>query len=110
MTLIERIREKLKCSEDIEKAVDSAVVSCIEDGILKEFLIAHRAEVIDMCLTEYDEKTFVNGIKEEGREERDREKITELLQDGKTPKEIADFCKYPMELIKIVQESMMVVK
>lgn len=39
-----------------------------------------------------------------------REKITELLQDGKTPKEIADFCKYPMELIKKVQESMMVAK
>ncbi|ETP72434.1 Putative transposase, YhgA, partial [Lachnospiraceae bacterium JC7] len=106
MTLIERIRANLKSKEDIEKAVDSAVVSCIDEGILRDFLIAHRAEVIDMCLTEYDEKTFVNGIKEEGREEgrkegreaRDKEKITELLRDGKTPKEIADFCKYPIEL------------
>ncbi|OON84927.1 hypothetical protein BXO88_15005 [Oribacterium sp. C9] len=82
MTLIERIREKLKCSEDIEKAVDSAVVSCIEDGILKEFLIAHRAEVIDMCLTEYDEKTFVNGIKEEGREEGLKEGRKEGRKEG----------------------------
>ena len=67
-----------------------------------------------MCLTEYDEKTFVNGIKEEGREEgrkeRDKEKITELLRDGKTPKEIADFCKYPMDLIQKVQDSMLVEK
>ena len=36
-------------------------------GMLKEFLLVHRVEAIDMCLTEYDEKTFVNGIKEEGQ-------------------------------------------
>ena len=29
----------------------------------------HRAEVIDVCITEYDEQAFVNGIREEGRQE-----------------------------------------
>ena len=118
MTLIERIKSNLKKSKDIEKAVDAAVVSCIEDGILREFLLAHRAEVIDMCLTEFDEKTFVNGIKEEGREEgrkegrmeRDKEKIAELLRNGKTPQQIADFCSYPMDLIQKVQEEMLIGK
>lgn len=38
-------------------------------GMLKEFLLVHRVEAIDMCLTEYDEKTFVNDIKEEGQNE-----------------------------------------
>ncbi|SDZ79973.1 conserved hypothetical protein (putative transposase or invertase) [Oribacterium sp. KHPX15] len=45
-----------------------------------------------------------------GAKRRDREKIAEMLQDGKTPEEIASFCKYPMKLIKEVQNSMMSVK
>ena len=73
-----------------------------------------------MCLTEFDEKTFVNGIKEEGREEgrkegrkegrmeRDKEKIAELLHNGKTPQQIADFCSYPMDLIQKVLEEMLI--
>ena len=51
MTLLERVRENVIVTKDVAKAVDDAVVSCINDGILKDFLIAHRAEVIDMCLT-----------------------------------------------------------
>ena len=45
-----------------------------------------------------------------GREEHKREQIAEMLQDGKTPEEIASFCKYPMKLIEEVQNSMMSVK
>ncbi len=47
---------------------------------------------------------------EEGIEKRDCEKITEMLKDGKTPKAIAEFCKYPMELILKVQKEMLVTK
>ena len=39
----------------------------INNNILSEFLTKHRAEVIDVCITEYDEQAFVNGIREEGR-------------------------------------------
>ena len=45
-----------------------------------------------------------------GAKRRDREKIAEMLQDGKTPEEIASFCKYPMTLIEEVQKSIMSVK
>ena len=69
MTLIERIRDGLELFHDVESAVDNAVSSCIKDGIMRDFLLAHRAEVLDMCITEFNEKTFVNGIKEEGVEE-----------------------------------------
>jgi len=41
----------------------------ISNNILSEFLTKHRAEVIDVCITEYDEQAFVNGIREEGRQE-----------------------------------------
>ena len=96
--------------EDITKAIDAAVVSCINDGILKDFLLAHRAEVVGMVLTEFDENTFVEGIKqegrEEGREEEQRDQISKMLRKGKTPEQIADFCDYPMKLVLEVQSDL----
>ena len=45
----------------------------INNNILSKFLTKHRAEVIDVCITEYDEWAFVNGIREEGRQEGRKE-------------------------------------
>ena len=57
----------------MEQAVDKAVTYCINNNILSEFLTKHRAEVIDVCITEYDKQAFVNGIREEGRQEGRKE-------------------------------------
>ena len=40
--------------------------------------------------------------REEGREERDKEMITEKLRKGRLPEEIADFCGCPMSLVNKV--------
>ena len=68
MILVEQIRQNRK-TMDVEEAVDTAVTYCIDHDILRDFLIKHRAEVKDVCITEYNEQVFINGIKEEGREE-----------------------------------------
>lgn len=65
MTLVNEIRKNNK-SMTLEDAVDSAVIYCIEHDILKDFLVKHRAEVKDMCITEFNEKVFVDGIRAEG--------------------------------------------
>ena len=63
-----------------------------------------------MVLTEFDEKTFVEGIKqegrEEGREEEQRDQISKMLSKGKTPEQIADFCDYPINLVLEVQSNL----
>ena len=41
---------------------------------------------------------------EKARDLRDHEKIEAMLRRGKTPEEIADFCGYPMELIRKVEK------
>ena len=69
MLLIEEIRRNRSQGMEVEEAVDKAVTYCIDHDILSAFLTKHRAEVIDVCITEYDEQVFVNGIREEGREE-----------------------------------------
>ncbi|WP_455720145.1 hypothetical protein [Agathobacter sp.] len=47
------------------------------------FLTKHRAEVIDVCITEYDEQVFVNGIKEEAREEGIKTGRKEGIKEGR---------------------------
>lgn len=68
MTLINKIRKNSQ-TMDFEEAVDDAVTYCIEHDVLRTFLVKHRAEVKDVCITEYNEKSFVDGIRAEGREE-----------------------------------------
>ena len=76
MILVERIRQNSK-EMDVEEAVDAAVTYCIDHDILRDFLIKHRAEVKDVCITEFNEQVFINGIKEEGREEGRKDGIRE---------------------------------
>ncbi len=88
MILIGLIR---KCSEtmELEEAVDVAVEQCIERGVLKEFLLKHKAEVKEMCLTEFDEQAFVEGIREEGYEEGSYKTAIKIYQkQGKSKEEI----------------------
>ncbi len=75
MLLIEEIRQNRSQGMEVEEAVDKAVTYCIDHDILSAFLTKHRAEVIDVCITEYDEQVFVNGIREEGIKEGRQEGI-----------------------------------
>ena len=57
------------------------------------------------------EMTIIMDAREEGREEgkadRDLEKISEMLRRGKTVEEIVDFCNYPLELVKKVADNLL---
>lgn len=66
MFLVNCIRENEAKGMPIEDAIDTAAQHCIDCNVLKEFLVAHRAEVVSVCLTEFNEKVFVNSIREEG--------------------------------------------
>ena len=79
MTLINEIRKNSK-TMNFENAVDAAVTYCIEHDVLRTFLLKHRAEVKDVCITEYDEKTFVDGIRAEGRAEGRLSEIFDSVQ------------------------------
>jgi hypothetical protein len=68
-TLVDKIRRYKVELGSIEAAVEKAVDECIKEGILADFLIGHKAEVMDVCLTEYDEAATQKAFKEEGYEE-----------------------------------------
>lgn len=114
--VIDKIRIYNKDMEMLE-AVNSVLDEMPDSYRLKPFLVAHKAEVTDMCITEYDEKETLKAIGEEyfaegkaegkaegraegkaegraeGRVERQEENIRsidELVKAGQVPADIAD--------------------
>lgn len=62
-------RECMQVEKDMQTALNRAVESSIERGILKEFLLKNRAEVLGMLLEEFDAEKYERTIREEGRKE-----------------------------------------
>lgn len=112
MTLVNYIREYQKTC-DLAYAVDMAIDQCIKEDVLADFLRSHRAEVRDMCITEYNEETFVNGIRaegiEEGIEEGLRRSILSMLKRGHTIDEIVEFGGFDKDVVAGVAKEFLAV-
>lgn len=78
-----------------------------DDYVIRSFLLGNRAEVKDMCITEYNELQTMQMFREEGREEGWEEGQIELLKkmirSGDMPVEkaaayvgmtVEEFCSY----------------
>ena len=94
--LVDKIRE-FSVNAEIAEAVDKTLEEMPESFALKPFLLMHKAEVSDMCITEYDaaetlkaigEEYFAEG-KAEGKAES-IERINQMLADGQITKETAE--------------------
>lgn len=93
---------------NINDAIDSAINEMPENFEIKKFIMANRAEVKDMCLTEYNEAETMEMIQEEarreGRQEGQREgqqtatilNIKNLMEStGWTAEKAMDLLKIP---------------
>ena len=120
------IDEESATQKIIRDSVSRAIDECIEEGVLRDFFLAYREEVISVSILEYTaeghiqeiadenyEKGVEDGLKqgieqgiEQGIADRDTQKITEMLKKGKTPEAISDFCGYPLEQVLAVKKSL----
>ncbi len=81
MLFTTKVRENQKIME-LNEAVYKAVDDCIREGILADFLREQRAEVIEMCIYEYDQEKHMQLIKEENWEDGHAVGISEGLSQG----------------------------
>lgn len=93
MQYVNKVR-KYAVTLSMEEAVDRAVDECIAAGILRNFLLANKAEVKRMSIYEYDEEATREAIRvqeyergreegrEEGKEEGKEEGIEALILDN----------------------------
>ena len=67
---------------DYQDAIESTVTDCINQGVLAEFLRAHRAEVTNMLFKEYDSAAHIASEKEISYEEGVQDGIRRGLQQS----------------------------
>ena len=119
--LIHKIRSYIDEGLSSEEAVGRAVDDCIDENVLSDYLKAHKAEVVGMMYTEFDEEKFkerimeigyedgmADGIivgKSEGKELHLIEMICRKLQKSKTPETIADELDEELDTVKAICEA-----
>ena len=87
---IQRIRDNKADGNSIEDAVDKALDSMPENFQIKPLLDANRAEVRQMCITEYDEAWTMEMFREEGRAEGKAEGKAEERQNTERERKNAE--------------------
>jgi len=114
---VARVRKYVTQNIPLEEAVTRAVDECIEEGILAEFLMKNKAEVIKVSIYEYDkefeEKKLRKAEYEAGVEagielgERLLEnQIRKKLKKGKPIEQIADELEEAVTTIqRIIEET-----
>lgn len=105
-TLISRIQQYKEQELSLQEAVDKAVDDCIRDGILVEFLTAHRTEVLQLFLEELDEKYYIAGIKQTALLENLKEKIQRKITKGLSLEQIASELEEDIETIQPLYEEL----
>ena len=70
---VSRIYDALSKGMSLKRAIETAMDSCIEEGILKDVLIRQKTEVMHMLLTEFDEKKYKRSVYQDGYEDGVRE-------------------------------------
>ena len=110
---VARVRKYVTQNISLEEAVTRAVDECIEEGILAEFLVKNKAEVIKVSIYEYDkefeEKKLRKAEYEAGIELGERsllkKQIKKKLKKGKSMGQIADELEEEVTTIqRIIEE------
>lgn len=81
MLYVEKVRGYAK-EYGIDAAVNRAVKECIQEGILKDFLMRCRSEAIQMSIFEFDEEREWKLIRQDERDIGREQGIKEGIQEG----------------------------
>ena len=79
---IAEVNDNLAKGYSLKRAITTAMSNCIERGVLADILLVNKAEVMDMLLTEYDEKKHMKAIRKEGYEDGMEAGIQKGIEQG----------------------------
>ena len=84
---------KFRQDYPLEEAVQHAVSYCIANGILKDFLLENKSEVIRMTIFEYDEELHKKTLHDEGYEDGFSDGFSNGFSDGFSDGELSNLTK-----------------
>lgn len=122
MYFVDLVRDYHETAGDLEEAIGCAIQRCIEEDVLKEFLMKHRTEVMHVMTLDYtferrlelqraeaEEAGRLEG-RLEGRKEGEQEKLYQLiekkLRKNKSLAQIAEELEETPEMIRALYEQM----
>ncbi len=119
MILVDEIRDNLKAKMHKNDAINKAINDCINNNVLKGFLLRNREAVMHSCLYEYDEEKHIKNEKnisfEEGKEEGKNEGIAQekhdsvlrMLEKNVPLENIADYLDVSIDYIKQIEAELL---
>ena len=100
MIFVDKVR-RYSQEQKLQEAVKRTIRECMEEDVMADFLKRNRAEVVKMCLYEYDEEKQREFDREEGR---DAERIAVARRILKSHKlsyvEVAEIVGLTVEEVK----------
>ena len=115
MILVDEIRDTLKAKMHKNDAINKAINDCINNNVLKGFLLRNREAVMHSCLYEYDEEKHIKNEKnisfeegkEEGKSEEKRDSVLRMLKRHKDIEEIAGDLDVSIDYIKQIEAELL---
>ncbi len=105
---ISMITANIVAGMDRQKAVESAVDEAIKENLLDDFFRINKAEVIGMCMTEFDEELAINTWRQDGRTEKAIEDAQNFLKEGDSPEKVSRCIGLPLEKVLELQKGLLV--
>lgn len=96
---ISTIKEYKQKFNDKNMAIEKAIDDCINQNILRDFLLERKAEAMHTLLTEYDEEAVMEGFRQRAYEEGE----ADGLEKGENQHLISQICK-KMSKGKVVEQ------
>jgi len=111
---IAKLRELQKVYSDYEKAVQEAVIYCIDNDILSEFLRENGGKIVSILTTEYNaeahRRVFARDYAQEKVEERDMEYAKKMLKRNRPIEEIVEDTGLSLEAIREIEKTISVTR
>ena len=79
---VKKVRDLKEEFDDLGKAVDQAIDDMPDDFLIKGFVMAHKAEVRNVFLTEYDEAKAIADWKQDGVDETNQRVAADMLKEN----------------------------
>ena len=105
--LVDAVRRHQKEKMDLDAAVDAAVDEMPGEFVIREFIVANRAEVKTMLLTEYNEEKIMEKERLEGaKQEREKVAAKMLKEGGMTASFISRMTEMSEDAVRTLAKTM----
>ena len=102
---VSMITANVNAGMDKKQAVEKAVDEAIKEKLLGDFFKINKAEVIGMCMTEFDEELAIRTWRQDGRTEKAIEDAINALSMNLTAEQASKITGLPLEKVLELQQS-----